>query len=264
MQYRQILVHWKQIVEILLLWWVIYASLLFLRNTRGRHVVRGIIFIIIFFAIAQQLRFEVINWLLTKLFAISVIAFIIIFQPELRRGLARLGGYSSFGLFIEEEIVIDEIVKAAATLAKRKIGALIAIEREVDLAPFIESGVALDSKVTAELITTIFMPNSPLHDGGIVIEEDKIRAASCLFPLSQSQSLSRTLGMRHRAGVGLSEETDAVVIIVSEETGTISIAIRGRLTKELDLESLKKILTNLCRQVKKKEYRKLPLFDKMR
>ena len=240
----------KVVIEILVLWFVFYMTILYIKGTRTVQVLKGIFILAAIFLITQRLGLETINWILTKLIPISIIAFLIIFQPELRRGLARLG---QFGIFPAKEQVIDEIAKSAVALSKKKIGALVAIEREVGLRAYIESGVPLDAKVSSELINTIFMPNTPLHDGGIVIEEDRIVAAGCLFPLSQESHVTRTFGTRHRAALGLTEETDAIVVVVSEETGTISIAVGGKLTRDLDREGLVKSLRNLYRPKKEKK-----------
>jgi len=240
---------WQIILEILILWFIYYVVFVFIRGSGTVQLIKGLIVIVLLLVITQQLKLMIINWIITKLFPISVLAFLIIFQPELRRGLARLG---QFGAMLKEEKVIDEIVKSAIILSKKKIGALIAIEREIGLRPYIESGIILDSKITSELINTIFMPNTPLHDGGIIIQGDTITAAGCLFPLSQDQRLSKTMGTRHRAAIGLTEETDAIVVIVSEETGAISVSIAGRLTHDLDKETLLKTLNNLLSSQKQK------------
>jgi len=243
----------KILVEVSILWFAFYVVLNFARGTRGVYVFKGIIFIALFFIITQQLGLDTINWIFTKLFAISVVAFLIIFQPELRRGLARIGQKGWSGVFFKESEVIKEIVRAALSLSKRKIGAIIAVERESRLTSYVESGVDIDAKVNAELLMTIFMPNTALHDGGVVISGDRIVGAGCLFPLTQNPSVSRTLGTRHRAGIGLSEETDAAVIIVSEETGGISIAIGGRITHGLDKDALENFLISLSKPEKKKK-----------
>jgi len=244
----------KPIAEILILWFVFYALLLFLKGTRAIQVLRGVIILILAFFVAQILGLHTLNWILTKLFAISVIAFLIIFQPELRRGLASLGERPAFAFFQQGQTIIDELTKATFSLSRKKIGALIAIEREAALDPYLESGVQLDSKVNYELITTIFMPNTPLHDGGIVVQGNKIIAAGCLFPLTQSPMVSKTLGTRHRAAIGLTEETDSVVIVISEETGAVSIAIGGRLTRELDTDGLMKMLRGIYGPKKKQSF----------
>ena len=244
---------WKPIIEICILWFVIYRLLIFIKGTRAVQVLRGIIIIAIIFILTQQLRFDVINWIFTKLFALSVIAFLIVFQPELRSGLARIGREKVFGNIITEERTIEEIAKSVSILARKKIGAIIAIEREVNLEPYTESGVQLDSVITSELLNTIFMPNTPLHDGGVIVHGDRIVAAGCLFPLSQSPDISKLLGTRHRAAIGLTEETDAVCVVVSEETGIISVANAGKLTRDLDRDRLINHLRALLYRPKKEK-----------
>lgn len=241
----------KMLIEIGILWFAYYIMLIFASGTRGVYVLRGIILITLIFVITKQLGFERINWIFTKIFAISILAFLIIFQPELRRGLASIGQRRWSRFFLKESEIINEIVEAGLSLSKKKIGALMAIERENRLENYIESGVAIDAKVNAELLITIFMPNTPLHDGGIILAGDRVMAAGCLFPLTQNPKVSKTLGTRHRAALGLSEETDAIVVVVSEETGGISIAIGGRLTHDLDREALERVLGNLYRPHKK-------------
>lgn len=239
----------KVVIEIAILWWVIYAIILFIKGTRAAQLLKGIIIIILLFFFAQKLDLRAVNWILTKIFAISIIGFLIIFQPEIRRGLARIG---QFGVFTTKEQIVDEIKKATAWLSDQKIGAIIAVEREVGLGSYIESGVHVDSKVNSELLTTIFMPTTPLHDGGIVIQLDRVVAAGCLFPLTDQAPVARQLGTRHRAAIGLTEETDAVVVVVSEETGAISIAVGGKLTRDLSKEALAKVLNNLLYRQKQK------------
>ncbi|HOX10304.1 MAG TPA: diadenylate cyclase CdaA [Candidatus Omnitrophota bacterium] len=248
-----IIVVWKPIIEIGIIWYIIYKLLEFVRGTRAVQVLRGIIIIAVIFLLTQQMRFDVINWIFTKLFALSVIAFLIVFQPELRSGLARIGREKVFGNIITEERTIEEIAKSVSILARKKIGAIIAIEREVSLEPYTESGVALDGSITSELLNTIFMPNTPLHDGGVVVHGDRIVAAGCLFPLSQSPDISKLLGTRHRSAIGLTEETDAVCVVVSEETGIISVANAGKLTRDLDRERLINHLRALLYRPKKEK-----------
>jgi diadenylate cyclase len=241
----------KIFIEISILWFVYYGILIFARGTRGVYVLRGIILITLFFIITKQVGFERINWILTKIFALSILAFLIIFQQEIRRGLANIGQRRWSRFFLKESEVIKEITTACFLLSKKKIGALIAIGRETRLENYIESGIEIDAKVNSELLMTIFMPNTPLHDGGIVVAGERIVASGCLFPLTQNPKISTTLGTRHRAALGLSEETDAIVIVVSEETGGVSVAIGGRLTHDLDRESLERVLSNLYRPDKK-------------
>jgi len=242
---------WKPVIEIGILWFVIYKFLEFIKGTRAVQVLRGIIIIAVIFFLTQQLRFDVINWIFTKLFGLSVIAFLIVFQPEMRSGLARIGREKVFGNIITEERTIEEIAKSVSILARKKIGAIIAIQREVNLEPYTESGVLLDSSITSELLNTIFMPNTPLHDGGVIVHGDRVTAAGCLFPLSQNPDISKLLGTRHRAAIGLTEETDSVCVIVSEETGIISIANAGKLTRDMDRDRLINHLRSLLYRPKK-------------
>ena len=244
---------WKPIIEIAVLWFIIYRLFVFIKGTRAVQVLRGIIIIAIIFFLTQQLRFDVINWIFMKLFALSVIAFLIVFQPEMRSGLARIGREKVFGNIITEERTIEEVAKSASMLSKKKIGTILAIQREVSLEPYLESGVAIDSNLTSELLNTIFMPNTPLHDGGVIIHGDRIVAAGCLFPLTQNPDVNKLLGTRHRAAIGLSEETDAVCVVVSEETGMISVANAGKLTHDLDRERLINHLRVLLYRPKKEK-----------
>lgn len=251
---------WKPVIEITVLWFVFYRILLFIKDTRAVQVLKGLILLAAMFLLIQKLEFDILSWILTKLFALSIFAFLIIFQPEMRRGLARIGQDHIFGFFMKEERVIGEIVNSVVNLSKKKTGALIAIEREVGLKAYIETGIVIDSKVTSELIETIFMPASPLHDGGIIIQSDRIAASGCLFPLTQNQHISKTLGTRHRAAIGLTEETDAVVLVVSEETGAISISLEGGLSRDLDKEALERILKDLYKpKMPGKFIKKIPL-----
>jgi len=243
----------KMLTEICILWFVYYGILIFARGTRGVYVLRGIILITALFIVTRLLGFDIINWIFTKIFALSILAFLIIFQQEIRRGLANIGQRRWSIFFLKESEIINEITTACFLLSKKKTGLLIAIERETRLENYIESGVEIDAKVNSELLITIFTPNTPLHDGGIVISGERIAASGCLFPLTQNPKVSATLGTRHRAALGLSEETDAIVVVVSEETGGVSVAIGGRLTHDLDRESLERVLSNLYRPDKKSD-----------
>lgn len=245
--------YWRIIAEIAILWFVIYRLLVFAKNTRAFPVLKGLVILIFIFFLTELLGLKTIYWLMTRLFAISVIAFVIIFQPELRRLLARIGQERLFMIPLREEQVVSEITDAIFELARKRIGALIALERDVSLHPYTESGTIIDSKVSKELVSSIFMPASALHDGAIIIEKDRIFAAGCLFPLSQNPRISKTLGTRHRAALGLTEETDAAVVISSEETGSVSVSISGKLTRDLDKDALTKILYGLYRLKKKKK-----------
>ncbi len=236
---------WKVIVEIAILWIAIYSILLFLKGTRALYLLRGIFILIIALFIFQFLGLPVLTRLLTYFFAFFLILVAIIFQPELREVLIRLGKkhFFYFGPKKEEiERSLREITKAVNNLSGKKIGALIALKREMGLNNYIETGVMLNADLSSELLQSLFFPDSPLHDGGVIIEGMKIIAASCLLPLSENPNLSRALGMRHRAAVGLSEHSDALVIVISEETGNISLAINGQLTADIKSEELLTIL----------------------
>lgn len=246
-----IIQHWKVIIELLLLWYVIYMILLFVKGTRSEQLLKGLVIIGLIFLITQQLGLQAINWALTRLVPISIIALVIVFQPELRRALAQLG---QFGIHQENVEAIDEISRAAADLSRKKIGALIVLERESGLKSYIETGTAIDARVSGSLIASLFVTQSPLHDGAIIIQSGRIAAAGCVLPLPEEErGAIRHLGMRHRAAIGITHETDAVSVVVSEETGTISVASAGRLTQNLDEDTLAKSLKSMFyRPVKKR------------
>ena len=243
----------RPIFEISLMSISFYFLFLFLRGTRALQVLKGAIVLVFIFFAAQQLHLDTIHWLLARIFGFSIMALLIVFQPELRRALAQLGRRPLFAGHPLNDMMIDGVIGASTQLAKNKIGALIAMERETGLKNYIETGIRMDCQPSAELLRTIFMPNTPLHDGGVIIEHNRVAAAACLFPLSQKTNISTSLGTRHRAALGLSEDTDAVVIVVSEETGIISMALDGKLTRDLDEDSLKKALSGLLISEKTKK-----------
>ena len=231
------------LLEIAILSVLIYYAILFFRGTRGSQVLFGfVIALVALLFLTRNFHLDTLNWLLQQVSVYFVIAFVIIFQPEIRRALAELGKQHVFSVK-RERSVLEEIVKAVTQLAGGKIGALMAIEREINTLAVQETGVRLDALVSADLLTTIFYPRTTLHDGGVIIEGNRIRAAGCVFPLS-ARDIGKT-GTRHRAAVGLAEDTDAVVIAISEETGAISLAFRGRLIRGLDEERLRRILTTI-------------------
>lgn len=238
----------KPALEILILWVVFYHILVFFEGTRAFQVLKGLTYLLMAFLIAQLLGFDTLSWLLTKFFAISIIALLIIFQQELRYGLARLGQQHLFSVALEEsEIleIIEEIANGVYKLARQKIGCLIAMERETKLKNYIESGLPVDARISAELINSIFVPPSPLHDGGIITRGNRIVAASCLFPLSDNPNFSKIIGTRHRAALGITEHTDAVVVMVSEQSGEISVAADGRFIPVVNRERFVGILKSL-------------------
>lgn len=223
-------------VEMLILWFLIYHILLFFENTRALQVLRGMIILLLAFLIFQKFDFAILNWLFQKLFGISIIAILVIFHPEIRQGLSSLGKRQIFKHNLRStdiDTMIEEIARACENLAQNKLGALIAIEKTDSLAAFIQSGELIDSRVCANLVQAIFTPNNPLHDGGIIIQQARIAAAGCIFPLDVNEELSRIFGTRHRAALGLSEETDAIIIVVSEERHDISIIYRKKFYKDL-------------------------------
>jgi len=236
-----IVITWKMVIEILILWFLIYHILLFFANTRAIQVLRGVIVLLVAFFLFQALHLEVLDWIFRKLFTISILAFLIIFHPEIRQGLARLGQRHLLDLSLKEEgldVVLNEISQAAESLCRNKIGALNAIDKRDALTPYTKSGVHIDAAVTADLIQTIFTPNSLLHDGGMIIQHGRVMAVGCLFPLTQKQDLNRIFGTRHRAALGLSEETDAVILVVSEERQDIVLVYKGRLYRDMSREEL--------------------------
>lgn len=241
--YEFIATHWRSGLEILLLTAVIYYLLTLFRGTRGAAVLTGFLTALIAIALVTQVfQLEVLSWILSRALALLAVAALVIFQPELRRALAQLGSQPLFGSGARPGEVINVLVDAATTLAQKRHGALLAVERDVGFRGIVDTGVRLDAPATKELLLTIFFPNTPLHDGGVVVRGNQILAAGCIFPLSQREGLGVTVGLRHRAALGLTEDSDAVVIVVSEETGQISVAQRGHLVQDLDTAGLRAFL----------------------
>lgn len=239
------------LVEILIFFLCFYLLLRTFQGTRGAGIFKGLIIFLIFAFVGLMYlseHFELlrVRFILEKLVPAIVLVFIIIFQPELRRLFVKLGQSPLFFSFLKTESEsISEVVKAVSRLSKNRIGALIAIEREIGLGTYAEGGVTMDAKVTSELIETIFYPGTPLHDGAVIIQSGRIVAAGCLFPLTDNPDIAKSMGTRHRAGIGITEETDAITIIVSEELGTISVGMRGYLNQNADKNELERLLTEL-------------------
>lgn len=237
----------KMLVEVVVFWIAIYAVLRFLLETRGTSVVRGLILIIAslvlaFVVLIKAFRLERLELVFEMLANITVLGTIVVFHPEIRRAISRFGDLPLFGRLLQRESrTVQRLLRAVARLSKDHIGALIAIEREASLQTHAETGIALDAELTSSLIESIFYPGGALHDGAIVVRNDRIVAASCLLPLSQSRELDERLGTRHRAALGLAEETDALAIVISEETGKISVAQNGKLSHDLDLAQLEQV-----------------------
>ena len=232
---------WKPIVEIAILWFVVYHIMIFFEGTRAMQALRGIIILTAAFFLFQKLDLEVLNWLMSKLFTISILAILIIFHPEIRQGLASLGQRYLFGTVSKEDVldqILKEVDKATENMAKSGIGALIAIEKIDPLNAYTGSGVMVDAYVSADLLESIFTPRNPLHDGAAIIQHGRVLAAGCILPLTENPDLSRVFGTRHRAALGLSEETDAILIIVSEERQDISFVYKRRLYRDLNKKEM--------------------------
>lgn len=237
---------WRPVLEIAILAVGIYYSFNFVRGTRGAPVVYGFVMLILgLTVIAFVLHLEVLSWLLRSFVAFAAVAVLIIFQPELRRILAELGTHPLFATSHEQRENIEVIIQTVERLAEVRIGALIALEQSINLQEATESGIPVGCEATPEMLEAIFFPNNAIHDGGVIIKGDQIAFAACIFPLTQRQDLNASLGTRHRAAIGLTEETDAVVVVVSEETGAISHAYRGQLVRGVTAEQLRAFLTSV-------------------
>ena len=235
---------WTDLVEILIVSVLVYRLLILIQRTRAMQMLLGVLLLASVYLVAQVLDLELIERILQTLFQYGAIAALVIFQPELRSALARLGQTRMLRVFnrMEESQVTDEIVDAVERLSRGRIGAIIALEQEVGLDEYAQTGSSLDARVSAAMLATIFTPHSPLHDGAVLIAGDQIRAAGAILPLTQYSVPDRSLGTRHRAAIGLSEETDAVVIVVSEETSRVSVARGGRLERDVSSDRLREIL----------------------
>lgn len=244
------------VLEIVILAFVIYHVALWIKNTRAWTLLKGIIVLLACYVIAYILGMNVIVWIFERTISIGITALMIVFQPELRRALEELGQKNIVSTLIPfddtrnqnerfSERSINEIVKATVEMAKVKTGALIIIEKDIDLSEYERTGIELDSTISSQLLINIFEHNTPLHDGAVIIRGDRIVSATCYLPLSDNMGLSKELGTRHRAGVGISEVTDSLTIIVSEETGRISVAVGGKLLRNIDGDLLKKKLTEI-------------------
>jgi diadenylate cyclase len=249
----------KAVVEVGIIFIFIYAFLRIMEGTRGAGVLKGLVMFMGILAVvaiflSRRLQMENLNWVITRLAPVVLVPVFILFQPEIRRALMKLGQNPMFRMFFRPySRFTDELVRATFSLSRDRVGGLIAIEREVGLRGYVEGGVRLDAEVSAEIIKTIFWPGTPLHDGAIVIRQQRIVAAGCLFPLTDNPQFSRELGTRHRAGIGITEESDAAAIIISEQTGQVSLAVNGALQRDLDEKSLRRALDELAAETEEKE-----------
>ena len=240
---------WRPVLEILILTVGIYWVATFVRGTRGAAIFTGtLVLLLTLGVISSWLKLQVLRWLLSIFSPFFAVSVIVIFQPEIRRMLAQLGNLQLFYSAHEQRENIEVIVQTVERLADVRIGALIAIEQSIQLQESAESGIPVDCIATPEMLETVFFPNNAIHDGGVIIKGDRIAYAACIFPLTRRQDLHKSLGTRHRAAIGLSEETDAVVVVVSEESGTISYAYKGELVRGLTVEELRAFLSSVLLQ----------------
>lgn len=235
---------WHDLFEILIVAYVMYRVLLLFHGTRAVQMAVGIVLLFAAYAVAWVLKLGTITYLLGLVFTYGAFALLVVFQPELRAGLAHLGRsrLTRFFQTLDNDFVADALIDATERLSRARIGAIIALERAVPLGDIVATGSAMQARVSADLLLTIFTPYSPLHDGAVVVRADTIVGAGCILPLSQAEITDRSIGTRHRAALGLSEDTDAVIIVVSEETGSISVAVRGRLRRDLGPAQLRDAL----------------------
>lgn len=239
-------------LDIAIVSYIVYKMIGFIRETRAMQLIRGLVIIIVAFFVSDIFNLYLLNWLLKSLFTMGLFAVVVLFQPELRRALEQVGrknlmNTNSFRNIDKNKAVetVDSLVSAIDDFSATRTGALIAIERETMLNDIIETGVVVDAEISIRLLGNLFYEGSPLHDGGVIIRGARIHAASCVFPLTEKKNIGRNLGTRHRAGVGLSEVCDALIIIVSEETGVVSIAEDGKIHRFVDLKTIEKMLLNM-------------------
>lgn len=231
------------IIDVLIVAFVFYQLFMLIKGTRAIQILKGLAVLIIASFISQWFNLATMGWILERFWTIGLVAVVVLFQPELRRALAQMSQERSWkGFLKKEERLIDELVKGIRILSLEKIGAIIVIERNIRLKSYLETGIKIGSEVSSELLNTIFMPATPLHDGAVIIKDGRIAAAGCILPLTHEADLDPSFGTRHRSAIGLSEETDAVVIVVSEETGKVSMAINGGMATNLSMEKLIEML----------------------
>lgn len=241
----------RDLIDIFLVAMLFYRLFTLIKETRAEQLTKGIVVLLILTKLSDWAELFTINWILSKAMTVGTLALLIVFQPELRRGLEYIGRGSYFSKsFVEirgENLnkVVDEILEAVASLSRQKMGALIVMERKTGLNEVADTGTSINGEVSSNLLINIFIPNTPLHDGAVIIKEDKIKAAACFLPLTDNSDLSIELGTRHRAAIGISEKSDSLAIVVSEETGSISVAEKGKIARHLDIQTLEQILLDM-------------------
>jgi diadenylate cyclase len=257
-------ISFKDIIDILIVSYVIYKLIVMLRGTRAIQLAQGIFVVVITWAISIWFELNTLQWMMNQMFTFGVLAIIIIFQPELRRALEQLGRgklFSRSTVDEQQDITqsISSVMKTTQYLSKRRIGALIVYERNTGLNDYVESGIQIDSLISSELLVNVFIPNTPLHDGAVIVRGNRLMAAGCYLPLSENPFISKELGTRHRAAIGMSEVSDAICVIVSEETGQVSLAMNGQIIRDIREESLiAKLYDELRPKAKSKD--KLPFW----
>ncbi len=239
-----------KIIDVFIVWYVIYKALTLIKGTKAVQLLKGLFVIVVAKIVTTNFGLDTMDWLLEEVITWGFLAIIIIFQPEIRRGLEQIGRGKLFQRSTsqqdeERNRLIEAMKKSVSYMAKRRIGALISVERETGLFEYIETGIKMNAELSSELLINIFIPNTPLHDGAVIIQKDKIASSACYLPLSESAFISKELGTRHRAALGLSEVTDAITIVVSEETGAISITANGTLHRNLSPQEFEELLRNL-------------------
>ncbi|MCH6268859.1 MULTISPECIES: diadenylate cyclase CdaA [Neobacillus] len=243
---------WKYIsstIDIVLVWYVIYKLINIIKGTKAVQLLKGIFVILLVKVASDFFGLTTLSWMMEQVITYGFLAIIIIFQPELRRALEQLGRGRFFSRSNnpedeDQEKTVEAIMKATDYMAKRRIGALISIERETGMSDYIETGIGLNSRISSELLINIFIPNTPLHDGAVIIQRNNVAAAACYLPLSESPFISKELGTRHRAALGISEVTDSITVVVSEETGAISLTKNGELHRDVKADEFRELLTN--------------------
>lgn len=237
-------------LDVLIVWYVLYKALTLIKGTKAVQLLKGLFVIVIAKLVTTNFGLDTMDWLLEEVIRWGFLAIIIIFQPEIRRGLEQIGRGKLFQRSTsqqdeERNRLVESMKKSVSYMAKRRIGALISIERETGLFEYVETGIKMNADISSELLINIFIPNTPLHDGAVIIQKNKISASACYLPLSESAFISKELGTRHRAALGLSEVTDAITIVVSEETGAISITANGTLHRNLNMQEFEELIRNL-------------------
>ncbi len=248
LEFSNLRIGWRDVLDIGLVAFILYRIILLVHGTRAVSVLSGLVLVLLVYFVSEHVGLYTLNWLLTNFLSSIFLVIIILFQQDIRKALAEVGAKRFFTRKPLEEQSLNQIVEAMSTLAKNRIGGLVVIEKNVPLGDVVERGVALGAQVSKDLLVTIFYPNTPLHDGAVILRGSKVVAAGCILPLSSSMQAgkgSHELGTRHRAALGITEESDAVAIVVSEERGTISVAVKGRLTAKLDDVRLKRVLSKV-------------------